>query len=120
MIVPKTVDMEINSTLANLTVDNLSGFLSIGAAAGSVTVNNFNGKAEIDTIDAKVYISGVFKVLDIESSRADVNVTLNKVPSFYTYAIHGAGKMTFNLDKSIKRDHLVIDSHEFKGTLEIK
>ncbi|MDR2427714.1 MAG: DUF4097 domain-containing protein [Endomicrobium sp.] len=120
IIVPKTADMEINSTLANVTVDNLSGFLSIDAAAGSVTVNNFNGKAEIDTIDAKVDISGFFKALDIESSKADINVTLNKVPSFYTYAIHGAGKMIFNLDKSVKRNNLVIDSHEFKGTLEIK
>ncbi|MDR3306258.1 MAG: hypothetical protein LBS61_01060 [Endomicrobium sp.] len=120
MIVPKTIDMEINSTLANVTADNLSGFLSIDATAGTVAVNNFNGKAEIDAVDAKVDVSGTFKSLDIESSRGVVNVTLNKVPSFYAYAIHGAGKMTFNLDRSIKRDKLVIDSHEFKGILEIK
>jgi hypothetical protein len=79
MLVPKAIDLEINSTLANISVDNLLGFLSIDAAAGSVTVNNFNGKAEIDTLDAEANISGIFKELDVESSRAEVNVTLNKV-----------------------------------------
>jgi hypothetical protein len=120
MIVPKTTDMEINSTLAHVMASNLSGFLSVDAAAGTVIVNNFNGKAEIDTVDAKVNISGTFKSLDIESSRAAVSVTINKVPSFYNYAIHGNGKMTFKLDKNVKKNAFVLDSHDFSGALEIK
>jgi hypothetical protein len=120
MIVPKTTDLEINSTLAHVTVDNLSGFLSIDAAAGDVVVNNFDGKAEIGTVDAKVNISGIFKSLDIESSRATVNVAINKVPSFYSYVIHGSGKMTFNLGKDIKKNSFILDSHDFNGMLEIK
>jgi hypothetical protein len=95
MLIPKTMDIEITSTLANVKVDNLSGFLNINATSGIAAVNNFNGKAGIDTADAKVDISGFFKSLDIESSKANINVTLNKVPSFYSYAIHGAGKMIF-------------------------
>ncbi|MDR2436848.1 MAG: hypothetical protein LBD17_02070 [Endomicrobium sp.] len=120
IIVPKTTDLEINSTCAHVTVNNLSGFLSIDTAAGDVAVNNFNGKVEIATIDAKVDISGIFKCLDIESSRATVNVTINKIPSFYTYGIHGSGKVTFKLGKDVKKDSLVLDSHDFNGTLEIK
>ncbi|MDR3195202.1 MAG: AAA family ATPase [Endomicrobium sp.] len=47
MIVPKTTDMEINSTLANVTADNLSGFLSpqILDAARLIPKNILKGNA---------------------------------------------------------------------------
>lgn len=120
MIVPKTTDLEINSTLAYVTVNNLSGFLSVDAVAGDVAINNFNGKAELDSVDAKVNISGMFKSLDIESSRSTISVTINKIPSFYNYIIHGSGKITFKLGKDIKKNSFILDSHDFNGMLQIK
>jgi hypothetical protein len=67
-------------------------------------------------------MSGIFKVLDIERSKTDINITLIKYYHFILMhlCIHVTGKMTFNLDKGVKRDNLVSDSHEFNGPVEIK
>jgi hypothetical protein len=120
MIIPKTMDLEINSTLAKIIVDNLEGFLSIDTADGDVNVNNFKGKFELDTIRASVNANGIFKSLNIENSSAHIKVHLNKLPLFYDYSIQGSGNISFYLDKTIKKDNIVIDSHEFKGIFEIK
>jgi hypothetical protein len=120
MTVPKTSNLEINSTIANINIDGLSGFLDIDTAAGNVNITNFNGQLEIDSIDTPVKASGIFKSLDIENTRANITLTIDKLPTSYNYSIKGGGNILFNTGKGVEKDKISIDSNEFYGVFALK
>jgi hypothetical protein len=120
MTVPKTSNLEINSTIANINIDRFSGLLDIDSTAGNVNITNFNGKLEIDSVDTPVKASGIFKSLDIENTRANITLTIDKLPTSYNYSIKGGGNVLFILSKGIEKDKVSIDSHEFDGIFTLK
>jgi hypothetical protein len=120
MSIPKQSNLEINSTVANINIYDVSGILNIDATAGDINITNFNGQLEIDSIDTPVKASGIFKHIDIENSRANITVTLNKLPLNYSYTIKGGGNVVFNAGTGITKDSISIDSHEFDGVFILK
>ncbi|MDR1417996.1 MAG: DUF4097 domain-containing protein [Endomicrobium sp.] len=120
MSVPKQSNLEINSIVANINIYDVSGTLDLDATTGNINITNFNGQLEIDSIDTTVKASGIFKYIDIENTRANITVTLNKLPSNYNYSIKGGGNILFNAAKGINKANISIDSHEFDGTFTLK
>jgi hypothetical protein len=120
MTIPKQSNLEINSTLANINIDNVSGTLDIDSTAGNVNLTNFNGQLSIDTIDTPVQASGIFEYLDLENTRANITVTLHKLPANYSYTIKGGGSVSFSTSKGINKDNISIDSHEFDGIFTLR
>jgi hypothetical protein len=120
MTIPKLSNLEINSTVANINIEDVSGILGIDATIGNINITNFNGQLEIDSVDTSVKANGIFKYLDIENTRANITLTIDKLPTSYNYSIKGGGNILFNIPKGINKDIVSIDSHEFNGTLTLK
>jgi hypothetical protein len=120
MVVPKPSNLEINSTLANININGLSGLLDIDTTAGNVDITNFNGQLEIDSVDTPVKANGIFKSISIENTRANIILTIDKLSTSYNYSIKGNGNILFNTPKNIEKDSISIDSHEFDGVFTLK
>jgi hypothetical protein len=120
MTVPKPSNLEINSTIANVNIDGVSGLLDIDTTAGNVNITNFNGQLEIDSVDTSVKANGIFKSINIENTRANIILTIDKLPASYNYSIKGSGNILFNTPKSLEKDSISIDSHEFDGIFTLK
>ncbi|MDR3124268.1 MAG: DUF4097 domain-containing protein [Endomicrobium sp.] len=120
MTVPTTSNLEINSTVANININGLSGLLDIDATAGNVSITNFNGQLEIDSVDTPVKANGIFKSINIENTRANIILTIDKLPTSYNYSIKGSGNILFNTAKNIEKNSISIDSHEFDGVFTLK
>ncbi|MDR0618213.1 MAG: hypothetical protein LBG23_05620 [Endomicrobium sp.] len=120
MTVPKISNLEINSTVATININGLSGLLDIDTTAGNVNITNFNGRLEIDSVDSPVRANGIFKSINIENTRANIVLTIDKLPAAYNYSIKGSGNILFNTPKNVEKDSISIDSHEFDGLFTLK
>ncbi|MDR1195065.1 MAG: hypothetical protein LBL00_01140 [Endomicrobium sp.] len=113
-------DIEINSSGAYVCVSDVKGSLSIDAAEGKAEVKNFLGDFDIDAVNAEVVAEGMFKKLDIESSGANIFVTMRKIPSLYDYSVEGDGNVILHLPSQFVKARLKLERKEFYGSLNIQ